>query len=102
MSRPQTRNPLQYKYTLLCLKLKQSSVKKSEQAHNFAVFVHINRFGGRHLRQPRHGDNIPRERHHKARACEDAGVPIRRVDETKALGAACGLDIPCAAAAILK
>lgn len=36
------------------------------------------------------------------RACEDAGVPIRRVDETKALGAACGLDIPCAAAAILK
>ena len=27
------------------------------------------------------------------RACEDAGVPIRRVDETKALGAACGLDI---------
>lgn len=24
------------------------------------------------------------------RACEDAGVPIRRVDETKALGAACG------------
>ena len=30
------------------------------------------------------------------------GVPIRRVDETKALGAACGLDIPCAAAAILK
>ena len=36
------------------------------------------------------------------RACEDAGVPIRRVDETKALGAACGLDISCAAAAILK
>ena len=36
------------------------------------------------------------------RACEDAGVPIRRVDETKTLGAACGLDIPCAAAAILK
>lgn len=36
------------------------------------------------------------------RACEDVGVPIRRVDETKALGAACGLDISCAAAAILK
>ena len=35
-------------------------------------------------------------------ALQDAGVPIRRVDETKALGAACGLDIPCAAAAILK
>ncbi len=36
------------------------------------------------------------------RACEEADVPLRRVDETKALGAACGLEIPCAAAAILK
>ena len=42
------------------------------------------------------------QRVYVARDIEDAGVPIRRVDETKALGAACGLDIPCAAAAILK
>ena len=84
-SRPQTRNPLQYKYTLLCLKLKQSSVKKSEQAHNFAVFVHINRFGGGNLRQPRHGDNIPRERHHKACARVQPHLPnVQRVPHRRA------------------
>lgn len=36
------------------------------------------------------------------RACEDAGVPVRRVDETRALGEVCGLEIPCAAAALLR
>lgn len=36
------------------------------------------------------------------RACEEAGVPVRRVDETKVLGEVCGLEIPCAAAALLR
>ncbi len=36
------------------------------------------------------------------RACEEAGVPVRKVDASLALGHACGLTIACAAAAALK
>ncbi len=36
------------------------------------------------------------------RACEEAGVPVRKVDSALALGRECGLTIGCAAAAIVK
>ena len=36
------------------------------------------------------------------RACEDAGVPVRKVPASKELGKTCGLTIGCAAAALLK
>lgn len=36
------------------------------------------------------------------RACEDAGVPVIRVDKASELGKICGLTIGCAAAAITR
>ena len=36
------------------------------------------------------------------RACSEAGVPVRKVDQSRELGRACSLTIGCAAAALLK
>ncbi len=36
------------------------------------------------------------------RACEEAGVPMRKAESSRALGRECGLTIGCAAAAVLK
>lgn len=36
------------------------------------------------------------------RACEEAGVPVRKVESSMELGRTCGLTIACAAAAMLK
>ena len=36
------------------------------------------------------------------RACAEAGVPVHKVESNRELGKVCGLNIGCAAAAVLK